>query len=63
MSRRRTDPSGGCGCPLVGLVAWLVIAGYFTELIAGPDYPEWLFYGIVAAPFLLLLWMMKPFKR
>ena len=63
MSRRRTDPSGGCGCLLVGLVAWLVIVGSFTEPIAGPNYPEGLFYGIAAVPVLLLLWMMKPSKR
>ena len=47
----------------MGLVAWLVIVGSFTEPIAGPNYPEGLFYGIAAVPVLLLLWMMKPSKR
>lgn len=63
MSRRDWDPTSGCGCLLVSLVAWFLIAGGLAQWIAGPEYPEWLFYGIAAAPFLLLLWMLRPFKR
>jgi hypothetical protein len=64
MSRRRSDDGGGYGCLLGGVVVWLLIAGYVSEQLAGPGYPEWLFYGLAfGIPGLLLLWLLWPFKR
>jgi hypothetical protein len=46
------------GCLLVGLIVWALLVGAAVTEIAGPDYPDWLFYSVfLGGPVLYLTWL------